>query len=154
MGQVSQHSYDTLLPLKAAALVASSAAGSLIVNVAPGTLGHKAVVPKIEADLVIDVTALEIASNDEIYDIILQGSPDAAFGTAGNIQELAAISLSAKEVKRSDSDKDDDVGRFILPVRNEFGGTTYQYLRIYTVVAGTIATGINYSAYLGMRSVL
>lgn len=142
MTQEANYMYDTLLVLKAAGLIAASAAVATIVDTGGGHFG---------GDVVIDVSALEIASNDEIYDIVLQGSPDAAFGTAGNIKELAAISLSAKEVKRTDSDLDDDVGRFIVPFRNEAAGVTYRYLRLYTVVAGSIATGINYAAFIGKR---
>ena len=39
-------------------------------------------------------------------------------------------------------------GRYILPVRNEINGTWYRYARLYTDVTGTIATGINYTAYV------
>lgn len=132
---------DAELTLQDAGLVAASAAGTTIRDV-----GDHPMVGELE----IEVTALEIASNDEIFDIILQGSPDAAFGTAGNIQELCQISLSAKEVKRSDSDKDDVIGRYVIPFRNQFGDTVYRYLRLYIVVAGTIATGINFTARIGM----
>jgi len=97
--------------------------------------------------MLFDVSALEIASNDEIYDIVIQGSPDSTFGTATNIADLAAINLSAAEVKRTDCNKDDAVGRYKLYFDNEQNGTFYQYLRVYTVVAGAIATGINYTAF-------
>ena len=135
----THYTLDDNLKMQTAGLVAASAAGTSIRDVGAGF---------VAGDLLIDVTALEIASNDEKYDIILQGSPDAAFGTAGNIQELMAISLSAKELKASDSDKDDATGRYVVPFRNEFGGTTYRYLRLYIVVAGTIASGINFAAWL------
>jgi len=130
---------DDNLSLKAAGLVAATAAGSLVLDLGAGL---------VEGNALIDVTALEIASNDEKYDIVIQLSPDAAFGTAGNIQDTSSLSLSAKEVKVTDSDKDDTTGRYILPVSNEVAGTVYRYMRIYTVVAGAIATGINYSATL------
>lgn len=131
--------YDSALSLKASAAVTTSAAGSLIVDLGPG---------EWEGYLDIDVTAMDIVSNDEKYDIILQGSPDAAFGTAGNIVELMQFSLSAKEVKVSDSDKDDVIGHYVKPVKNlDFDGTPLRYMRIYTVVAGTTPT-ITYSAYL------
>ena len=133
------HTYDTETDLKAAGLVAASAAGSIIVDLGTG---------EARGDLVLEVSALEIASNDESYTIVLQGSPDAAFGTAGNIQDLVSVNLAAKEVKATDSDKDDATGRVIVPFSNRFNGTNYRYVRIYTVVAGTVATGINYVAYL------
>ena len=95
--------------------------------------------------MILDVSALKISANDEIYDIVVQGSPVEAF-TAANVVELAAISLSAKEVKRTDSDKDDDTGRYKIYFDNENDGTFYRYLRVYTVTGGTSAS-ITYTAY-------
>jgi len=92
------------------------------------------------------VTALEIASTDEKYDIVVQGSADAAF-TAATVVELAQLSLSASVVKVTDANKADGVGRYKIYFDNENDGTYYPYLRVYTVVAGNIATGINYAAY-------
>jgi len=134
---------DSTLSLKAAGLVAASAAGSLIVDLGDGY--SKAV-------LLAKVSALEIASGDEFYSLILQGSPDAAFGTAGNIVELAQFSLGAKGPRLSDADKDDTTGVYDWPVHNRWNGTNYRYVRIYTKVAGTIATGINYEAGLVVRA--
>lgn len=141
MATVRTHNYvvDSNMQLKAAALVAASAAGSLILNVGDAFM---------KGAVVIDVTALEIGTGDEFYTIILQGSPDAAFGTAGNIVELCQINLGAKSPRLSDADKDDTTGRFILRFQNEYNGAIYPYLRIYTKVAGTIATGINYEAHV------
>ena len=137
-----QGTFDSALEFKDAGLVAASAAAQVdsaakVVDVGTGLF---------KGCMILDVTALEIASNDEIYDIVVQGSPVEAF-TAAGVVELAAISLSAKEVKRTDSDKDDDTGRYKIYFDNENDGTFYRYLRVYTVVGGTIATGINYSAY-------
>lgn len=134
----SHYTLDDNLKMQTAGAVTASAAGTSIRDVGSGFMA---------GDLLVEVTAMDIVSNDEIYDIILQGSPDAAFGTAGNIQELMALSLSAKEVKRSDSDKDDVTGRFVLPFRNQWGATTYRYLRLYIVVAGTTPS-INFAAWL------
>ncbi len=129
---------DDGLVLKASAAVVASAAGSLILDLGDGL---------VQGNVVIDVSAMDIVGNDEIYDIVVQLSPDAAFGTAGNIEERCALSLGAKETKRTDSDKDDVVGRYILPFDNEINGTTYRYARIYTVEAGA-TTSITYAARL------
>lgn len=135
--------HDVDLVLKAAGLIATSAAVATIVDLGAGLINH--------GEIVIDVTDLEIASNDEAYTIVPQFSPDSDFGTAANIQDGPGLHLGAKETKATDCDKDDVVGRYILPFRNEFYGTVFRYMRLYTVVAGTIATGINYSAYIGKR---
>jgi len=138
-----QGTFDADLEFKDSGLVAASAAATVddtaqIVDVGTGLF---------KGCMMLDVSALEIASNDEIYDIVIQGSSDSDFGTDTNIVELAQLNLSAAEVKRTDCNKDDSTGRFKLYFDNENDGTFYRYLRIYTVVAGTVATGINYAAY-------
>ena len=96
----------------------------------------------------ISVSALEIASNDEAYTIVVQGSPDSSF-TASTSTELAHLHLGAAETKLTDTNRDDTVGDYVLHFSNEQNGTVYRYVRLYTVVAGTIATGINYKAHMG-----
>lgn len=135
--------FDSDLEFKDAGLVAASAAAQVdaanqIVDVGTGLF---------RGCMILDVSALEIADNDEIYDIVVQGSSDSDFGTDTNIVELAALNLSAAEVKRTDCNKDDSTGRYKIYFDNENDGTYYRYLRVYTVVAGTVATGINYTAY-------
>lgn len=137
--------HDTATILKAAGLIAASAAVATILD-----LG----LANVEGDIVVDVTALEIASNDEIYDIVVQFSDSATFGVAADIQDAGSITLSAKEVKRTDSDKDDIIGQYVMPFTNEITGTIYRYMRLFTVVAGTIATGINYSAFATKKSMI
>jgi len=134
--------FDAELEFKDAGLVAASAAAqvdSAAVAIDVGTGLFKGC-------MILDVTALELASNDEIYDIVVQGSPDSTF-TAATIADLAAINLSAAEVKRTDCNKDDSTGRYKLYFDNECAGTYYRYLRLYTVVDGAIASGINYTAF-------
>jgi len=138
-----QGTFDANLEFKDAGLVAASAAATVdsaakVIDVGEGLF---------RGCMIIDVTALEIASNTESYDIIVQGSTVAAFATDTAIVELAALNLSAAEVKRSDCNKDDSTGRFKLYFDNENDGTYYRYLRVYTAVAGDVATGINYTAY-------
>jgi hypothetical protein len=137
---IESNTFDASRVLQTAGLVAASAAGTNIEDLGPG-IGVR------YGKVVIDVTALEIASNDEAYTIHVQGSPDAAFGTAGNIVELASLHLGAKETKLSDCDRDDSTGRReLLFVNKNEAGTALRYLRLYITVAGTIATGINFSA--------
>lgn len=138
-----QGTFDANLEFKDAGLVAASAAATVdsaakVIDVGEGLF---------RGCMIIDVSALEIASNTEIYDIIIQGSTVAAFATDTAIAELAALNLSAAEVKRSDCNKDDSTGRYKIYFDNENDGSYYRYLRVYTVVAGDVATGINYTAY-------
>lgn len=132
--------YDESLVMKDAGLVAASAAATVdseakIVNLGAGL---------VEGNMVIDVTAIEIASNDEGYRISLQGSSESDFGDT--IEELASVELGAAEVLNGDQDS--TVGRYQVPFRTERNGTIWPYVRVYTEVVGTIATGINFTARL------
>jgi hypothetical protein len=134
---------DTNLQLKDAGLVAASARAQVasadkILDLGAGF---------VEAEVVIDVSAIEIGTGDESYDIVVQLGEEADFATKGKVVERVALHLGAKGTKRTDSDKDDVVGRYVIPFDNEHQGNVYRYVSLYTVIAGTIATGINYTAY-------
>lgn len=133
----SRRTYDHATLLKAAGLVAATAAGSVIIDLGDGLMN---------ADLVIDVAALEVATGDEIYTITLEGS-DVADMSSGS------VILAEKRLGNvpAPADADTGLGRHLVPVRNELAGEIYRYVRIHTAVAGTIATGINYTAFLAKR---
>jgi len=130
----SQRTYDNALLLKAAGLIAATATESVILDLGAGL---------VDADLVIDVSAIEVATGDEKYTIHLEGSNVAAM-TSGSVT-LANIPMGNKT---DPSDAATGTGRFIVPFRNEQNGATYRYVRIYTLVAGTVATGINFMAFI------
>lgn len=131
--------YDDALNLKDAGLVASTAAGSDIVDLGDGFF---------DGYLVVDVTAVEVASTDEVYTISLEGSNVSGMGS-GSVQVAQAPVMGNAPAP---ADADTDTGRFVVPVTNEQNGTLYRYVRIHTTVAGSIATGINYSAFLAKRA--
>lgn len=136
--------YDDLLELKDAGLVAASAAATVggsaqILDLGAGDL---------EGDIIIDVSACEVDSGNEIYTIGAQISNSATF--ASGIYEVASLSLGDASPLRGDTDM--TTGRYILAFQNRIAdGTAKRYLRLYTTIAGTIATGINYTAYLAKR---
>lgn len=126
--------YDASLALKAAGLVAASADGSIL------DLGDGLV----DGYVVVDLTACEIATGDEIYTVSLEGSNVAAMSSGsvclakkvfGNLVVPMDAALST-------------AGRYVIPFRNEEAGTVFRYVRLSTLVAGTIATGINFSAFI------
>ena len=133
----SRKTFDAATVLKAAGLVAASAAGSIIPDLGDGLL---------DADLVIDITALEVASNDEIYTVSLEGS---------NVAGMASGSVTLAEKQFGNvpapADADTAIGRHIVPFRNELNGQLYRYVRLYTTVVGAVATGINYSAFIAKK---
>lgn len=129
--------YDDALSLKDAGLVAASANGSTILDVGPAHM---------DGVFVIDVTALEVATGDEIYDVYLEGS---------NVAAMSSGSVALAHIRMGNAtdpaDADTGTGRFVVPFNNQQNGTVYRYLRVRTVVAGDVATGINYSAFLAKR---
>ncbi len=139
-----QGTFDSDLEFKDAGLVGASAAAQVggvarIVDAGTGLF---------KGCMILDLTAIEIDDSDEIYDIVVQGSNVATFATDTDIWELAALNISDDAVKRTDSNVVDTVGRYKIYFDNEHNGRYLRYLRVYTVVAGTIgAGGINYSAY-------
>ncbi len=97
--------------------------------------------------LVVNVTAIEIASNDEIYRLWVQGSSSSTF--ASTIHNLACLELGAQEVLSGGADVDSTTGFKVLYFHNEpVPDTPLRYIRGYTDVTGTIATGINFEAWL------
>lgn len=141
--------YDNDLLLKDAGLVAATAAATVAGSAKVLDLGQA----RMEGTVVIDVSAIEIASNDEEYDIILQGSTTAGF-TADTIQNLAQLNLGAKEVRQGLAGStviDSEAGRYEMPFTNEQDDIVYRYVRLVTVVAGSIASGINYKAFIALQ---
>ncbi len=135
--------FDAELELKDAGLLAASAACQVDSAAAYLDLGAGVCKGKV----VIDVSALEIATNDETYTIFVQGSNTTAF-TAAGIAELCSLNLGCSQLKVSDCDKDDAIGRYKMFFDNEQNGTYYRYVRLYVFIAGTIATGINFTAFM------
>ena len=132
---------DDNLALKASGAITASAAVATVLDLGDGFA---------EGEIIIDVSAIDIVGNDEIYDIVAQVTNVAAFATDTAIVDRCSMTLAAAEVQRTDANGDAPTGRFVLPFNNQYNGTIYRYLRLYTVVAG--ATGsITYSARLAKR---
>jgi len=145
----TQYTLDSTLQLKDAGAIKVSAAAQVGGSDQIIDLGAAA---KVKGEVVIDATAIEIASNDEHYQIVLEGSSASDF--SATLEPLAQVSVGAKEVIPPGStayDTDSTAGRYIMPFTNERNGTVYRYLRLYTVCTGTMATGINYTAWIAKR---
>jgi hypothetical protein len=134
--------FDSLLQLKDAGLVAASA----VAQVASANRILDLGTAKMRADLIIDASAVEVATGDELYTIIAEYSNSATFASgiaAGQVLYLghATPMLGAATVNNVE-------GRYIVPINNVINNTIYRYMRLNTIVAGTIATGVNYVAFL------
>jgi hypothetical protein len=156
----NQHAYifDANLQLKDAGLVAASAAATLggaakILDLDNGATSPPSNVSTqvagfFDAYLVILVNALELDSSDESYIVYLQFSNSATFASGIVANGSLFIGHHSSTSAPTGVDTDSAVGRYIVPFTNEWNGTLYRYMRLYTKVAGTVATGINYSAYV------
>ena len=133
----NQIQYDDALNLKDAGLVASTTTESTILDIGAGF---------VDGLLVVDVSAVETATGNEYFTICLEASNVAAM-TSGSVD----IMRKSMGNIVAPGDAVTATGRFILPFCNEVNGTLYRYVRLYTVVAGTIASGINYSAFVAKR---
>lgn len=143
--------YDADLVLKDAGLVAADAAAT--VNSAAAVLDVGAGL--FRGDAIFDISALEIASGDERYSLIIQGSTSATF--ASTIVILACLpvgdgSTIGTAFGSSGVDVDDAVGRYVLPFTNERNNIYYRYIRLWIDVAGSIATGINTTCFVSKRT--
>jgi hypothetical protein len=138
------YTYDANMLFKDAGLIAASAAAQVSGSNRIITVGDTF----IKAVMQIDVTAVEIGTGNEKFGLLVQGSTSATFASV--IETLAALDLGAASSGRWGSAQDSVVGRYELPFMNVQAGVQYPYLRMYTFVSGTIATGINYSAWAGL----
>lgn len=147
MTQNRTFNIDSLLIMKDAYLDASSAAAYVSSSEKVIDLGGG----YTEGVIVIDISAIEIASDTEIYTLILEGSSTSDISTT--VVPLAVMLVGANEVIVGESDVDTTVGRHIMPFSNMRDDVIYRYVRMYTVCAGTITTngGINYSAYMSKK---
>jgi hypothetical protein len=133
----SQFTYDDALELKSAGLLAASADGTIL-DLGAGLF---------DGFVVVDMTACEVATGDEIYTVSLEGS-NVATMTSGSVclgKKVFGNLVVPMDAALSTA------GRYVIPVRNEEGGSIYRYVRLSTLIAGTIATGINFSAFLAKR---
>lgn len=130
----SQHTYDAALLLKAAGLVAVST-DSLILDLGPGL---------VTGFMVLDVSAIESDSANEVFTVSLEGSNVAAM-TSGS------ACLARKVFGQVVVPMDNPLiapGRYSIPFHNVENGVLFRYIRISTAVAGTVATGINFLGFV------
>ena len=136
----SQHTYDNALLIRAlGAAITATETGSVILDVGDAMF---------KGDLVIDYSAMDAVTGDEAYTFMLEGSPDAAFGTAANITVVAMQRIGGATGAAPVGTADPAAGTITVPFRNERNGVVYRYLRLYTLIAGTTPS-IVFRAFLG-----
>jgi hypothetical protein len=152
--------YDAAMLLKDAGAVASSAAAQVaavnqIVDLNAGANTTNLTAGLTEAGTIafdtvaqIDVTAIDVVTGDEGYTVCIQGSNSPTFAS-GNVN-LGSLSLGGAtgQSGAGATFTASTIGRYILPFTNWLNGTTYRYIRAFTVVSGTTPS-INYTARIG-----
>lgn len=142
-----RYSFDALHEAKDSYAVTSSAAAQVDSSAKVITVDDA----RFDAVAMIEVSALKITANDELYHIIVQGSTTIGFD-AGTVENLEMLELGATEVRKG-SAKDSAIGYFELMFSNAKGDDHYPYLRAYTHVAGTspsITHTVNFGRMFGI----
>lgn len=141
---------DGLTQLKDAGLVAADAAGTVGGNAAVIDLGAANAFARFA--VVIDWTACEVATGDEVYAVRIQGSTTSAFSAVYTLAERrfgdSTVSFNATDTPPSGRCMiyGDNVAHTSATDGNSV--EALRYIRLFTDVTGTIATGMNFSAYL------
>lgn len=104
----------------------------------------------VKARLVLDLTAIDLATGDENYFVNLQLSQNTSFNDAGLVVTKPLWrfgAAAALDTAGFDSTINSFAGRYEDLVENTFAGITYRYMRLKTVLSGT-SPSITYSAFL------
>ena len=91
---------------------------------------------RLDARLIFDITAAEVATGNEHYRVSVQGSSSATFAT--DVWNLGGVELGDSSVSLETVDT--VAGRREVAFCNEVNGTVLRYIRVYFFVAGTIDT--------------
>lgn len=144
MGQRSYNLDIELLLADGAAPVTADG----VSQVASANVSKKLGKGRFEGVLVIDVTAIDLASADEVYHLCLQGALDTD-QTFTSKETIAQLSLGATAVRPGGA-INSVVGRYEIPFTTEQHDVTYDWVRLYVDVAGTTPS-ITFKAWIAER---
>ena len=136
--------YDHALLLHDGAVINGSIAGNVATVARVLDIGSG----RVYGDIIVDVSAMDVADNDEMITIGVQISDDATF--ASSYWEVASLSIGDEAVINGDTAM--TTGRYVIPFNNMISdGTTKRYLRLYFTEVGTVTT-FDCVAYLSLKS--
>ncbi len=101
---------------------------------------------RFEGVLIIDVSAIDISSADEVVNLILQGSSAQAFSSN---EILAQYTLGATAARPGGA-VSSVIGRYEIPFITEQHDTVYDWVRLYADVGGTTPS-ITFKAWIAER---
>jgi hypothetical protein len=136
--------YDHALLLHDDAAITASAAGSVAGVARVLDLGAG----KVFGDIIVDVSALDVDTGNEIVTIGVQLSSKSNF--ADDIYQVASLAIG--DAAAIVGDVDMTTGRYVIPFNNLIkDATVKRYLRLYFTVGGTVA-GFDCVGYLAIKS--
>lgn len=92
---------------------------------------------RIDACAVIDVTAIDISSGNETYQIDILASNDPAFG-AGNVVCVGGVQLGKGTSLRGPAAQADSVvGRVEIPFCTQVAGLLFEFIGVFITTGGT-----------------
>lgn len=140
--------FDYAMRLKDAGVVGASAAAQ--VSGADKIIDTGSTTSRLDARVILDFSAIEAASNDEFYLISIQGSDSSTFASTTHVNLASCV--VGDPTKTGEGLDSTAASRREMPFCNEINGHIYRYLRIYTFVGGTIATGVNFTANMVQKA--
>ena len=96
----------------------------------------------VRGNVIIDIDAIKVSANDELYSLNLVGGSDESF--------TQQVSLCSKELGSATSlvgNLDSKISKIILHASNEERGIIYPFIRVRHVISGTLPS-INYRCIL------
>ena len=135
--------FDALLLLKDAVAVTASGVGQVAAVNIIRDLGAS----RLDARVILDVSAIKTTATDESYRFRVQLSNSLTF--AASVVTAASVELGAPSATGNTIAT--PVGRYEVPFSTEVNGVTYRYARLSFVIAGTAPTVTN-SAYIVKES--
>lgn len=113
------------------------AAADVIYQLGPG---------RMDTVLVINITAIDISSGDENYNLYLQGSDSATL--ASNVHVLAHLQVGHSSILLGGATVSSVIGRYELPFQNVVAGSILlDYARMRLTAAGTTPS-ITFDAWI------
>lgn len=101
---------------------------------------------RIDAMCIFDVTAIDVASTNERYRLLILVSNDPAMA---NSHCAAALELGDGPTGTPATQEDSVIGRYEVGFTNQVAGTIYEYVAVYLIVAGTTPS-ISISSFIAV----
>lgn len=104
---------------------------------------------RIDAMLVLDVTALDITSGNETYQIDIMVSNDPNFAAANVVCAGGVQFGKGASLRGAVAQKDSVTGRYEIAFTNNIAGAFYEFMKVYLTEGGTTPS-VNISGFVAV----